>query len=66
MIVWITHVKVGHHQTPYTKTPVQMDGGFILCDEFQAETFAKLASVADFFVRLTLEIVAFLIVMSSI
>ena len=42
MIVWITHVKVGHHQTPYNKTPVQLDGGFILCDEFQAETFAKL------------------------
>ena len=35
-------------------------------NEFQAETFTKLASVADFFVRLTLEIVAFLFVMSSI
>ena len=30
MIVWIAHVKVGHHQTPHTKTPVLMDGGFIL------------------------------------
>ena len=30
MIVWITHVKVGHHQTPYNKTPVHADGGFCL------------------------------------
>ena len=30
MIVWIAHVKVGHHQTPYSKTPVQKDRGFIL------------------------------------
>ena len=35
MIVWIVHVKVGHHQTPHNKTPVQIDGGFILCDNLR-------------------------------
>ena len=35
MIVWIVHVEVGHHQTPHNKTPVQMDGGFILCDNLK-------------------------------
>ena len=32
MIVWITHVKVGHRQTSIPKTPqAEMLGGFLLC-----------------------------------
>ena len=50
----------------YPKPLSMRTGVFVSYDEFQAETFIKLASVADLFVGLTLEIVAFLIVMSSI
>ncbi len=31
MIVWITHVKVGHRQTPHPKNPLRVIvGGFLL------------------------------------
>ena len=33
MIVWITHVKVGHRQTPYKqKTPSGNGGGFLFVE----------------------------------
>ena len=37
MIVWITHVKVGHRQASIPKTPqAAMLGGFLLCGGFSA------------------------------